>query len=247
MIKKVAVIVALVLLGAALLYAVARMPLMGDAGAPDKTFTIPRFIERGLEEAGNRSIPNDVFLNYRAYDTMGGVIALFAAFCAAMAVLERSRRGRSMAGPDLSPIKSSVMLRTIARLLIPLTILFAAYVSLMGVNTLGYSLQSGTMIAGAIILLTLVFTLLETSKRLRPRFQVVLESTGVLLFLGVGMLGIFLGVRFLTLSLPGMVGRNLQVERAVLMYGLDLGIGLSAAGIITSVIFSLMREETVEP
>jgi multicomponent Na+:H+ antiporter subunit B len=247
MIRKAVIILGLGLLAAALLYAVTQMPRMGDAGAPDKTFAMPRFIERGLEEAGNRSIPNDVFLNYRAYDTMAGVLALFTAFCAAMVVLDRSRKDRSVAGPDMSPVQSSVMLRTVARLLIPLTIMFAAYVSLMGVNTLGYSLQSGTIIGGAIILLTLVFSLLETSRRILPRVQMAIESTGMLLFLGVGLLGILLGAHFLALSLPGLTGRDLQVERAVLMYGLDLSIGLSAAGIIASVIFSMMREADVEP
>lgn len=246
MMRKAALIAALTLLAAGLLFAVVKMPRMGDAGSPDKTLALPRYIERGLQEAGNRSIPNDVFLNYRAYDTMAGVLALFTAFCAAMVVIGRSRKGQSMAGPDMSPVQSSVMLRTVARLLIPLAIIFAAYVSLMGVNSLGYSLQSGTMIGGAIILLTLVFSLIETSRRLRPRFQMVLESAGMLLFLGVGMLGIVLGAHFLTLSLPGMSGRSLLVERAVLMYLLDLSIGLSAAGIITSVIFSMMREADVE-
>jgi multicomponent Na+:H+ antiporter subunit B len=246
MIRKVAVIMALALVGSALLYAVAKMPAMGDAGAPDKTYAMPRYVERGLEEAGNRSIPNDVFLNYRAFDTMGGVLALFAALCATMAVLGRSRRGHSLAGPDGSPVSSSTMLWTVARLLVPLTILFAAYVSLMGVNTLGYSLQSGTIIGGAIILLTLVFSLLETTRRIPPGFQVALESTGVLLFLGVGLLGVVLGAHFLTLSIPGIAGRSQQAGRAVLMYALDLGIGLCAAGIITSVVFSLMGEGEVE-
>jgi len=247
MIRKAAVIFGLALLAGGLLYAVAKMPAMGDAGAPDKTFAMPRFIERGLEEAGNRSIPNDVFLNYRAYDTMGGVLALFTSFCAAIVVLDRSRKGRSVAGPDTSPVQSSVMLRTIVRLLIPLTIMFAAYVSLMGVNTLGYSLQSGVIIGGAIVLLTLVFSLLETSRRMRPGLQMAMESASILLFIGVGLLGVLLGAHFLTLSLSGLSGRSLQIERAVLMYGLDLSIGLSAAGIITSVIFSMMREADVEP
>lgn len=246
MIRKIAIIAALGLLAAGLLYAVVNMPRMGDAGSPDKTFAVPRYIERGLEEAGNRSIPNDVFLNYRAYDTLGGVVALFTALCAAMLVLDRRRQGAGMAGPDLGKVSSSVMLRTVAMVLVPLTIMFAAYVSLMGVNTLGYSLQSGTIIGGAIILLTLVFSLLETSRRLRPELRAVFESTGLAIFLAVGLIGVILGAHFLTLALPGFVGKNLQVERAVLMYALDLGIGISAAAIVTSVIFALMREGDVE-
>lgn len=139
-----------------------------------------------------------------------------------------------------------MMLRTIAIVLVPLTVMFAAFVSLMGVNTLGYSLQSGTMIGGAIILLTLVFSLLETSRRLRPGLAVAFESAGLAMFLAVGLLGVVLGAHFLTLSLPGFAGKNVQVERAIMMYVLDLGIGVSAAGIITSVIFSLMREGEFE-
>lgn len=245
--KRVAAVAGLVVLALALLYGVAYMPKLGDAGAPDKTYMVPRFISRGLQEAGNRSIPNDVFLNYRAFDTMVGVVGLFAAFCAAMLALGRSRRGRSLAGPDSSPVSTSVVLRTVARVLIPLTIMFAAYVSLMGVNSLGYSLQSGTLIAAVIILLTLVFSLLEVSRRMLPRAQVALESAGVCLFLLAGLLGIFVGSNFLAISFPGLAGRSLQVERAAMMYVLDISIGASLAGIITSVIFALMREGELEP
>lgn len=244
--KRAVVIAGLAILAGVMVYAVLQMPKLGDAGAPDKTYMVPRYISRGLQEAGNRSIPNDVFLNYRAFDTMGGVIGLFAAFCAAMIVLGRSAPGRSQAGPDASPVKTSVMLRTISRVLIPLTIMFAAYVSLMGVNSLGYSLQSGTLVTGVIILLTLVFSLLEISRRMLPRAQVVLESAGIGLFLLVGLLAIFFGSSFLTLSLPGFAGRGLQVERAVLMYILDISIGASLAGIVISVIFSLMREVEID-
>lgn len=243
MIKKAALIAGLAVLAAALLYAVVQMPRMGDAGAPDKTFAVPRYIQRGLEEAGNRSIPNDVFLNYRAFDTLGGVVAMFTALCAAMLVIDRNRKRWGWAGPDTGSVSSSMMLRTIAVVLVPLTVLFAAYVSLMGANTLGYSLQSGTLIGGAIILMTLVFSLLETSRRLRPGLRAAFESAGMAVFLAVGLIGVVLGAHFLTLSLPGLTGRGLQVERAVMMYVLDLGIGISAAGIVTSVIFAMMREE----
>lgn len=245
MIRKVAIILGLAVLAAALLYAVVKMPRMGDAGSPDKTFAVPRYIDRGLQEAGNRSIPNDVFLNYRAYDSLAGVAAMFAALCASMVVLDSRRRRTGQAGPDLGPVSSSVMLRTIAVVLVPLTVLFAGYVSLMGVNSLGYSLQSGTLIGGAIILMTLVFSLLETSKRLRPELRAAFESAGLAVFLAVGLLGIVLGANYLTLALPGFAGKGAQVERAVLMYLLDLGIGLSAAGIVTSVVFALMREGRV--
>jgi multisubunit Na+/H+ antiporter MnhB subunit len=246
MMRKAAVIIGLAVLAAALLYAVARMPRMGDAGSPDKSFAVPRYIERGLEEAGNRSIPNDVFLNYRAYDTLAGVVALFTALCAAMVVLDRKKQPLEEGGGEPGRVSSSVMLRTIAIVLVPLTVMFAAFVSLMGVNTLGYSLQSGTIIGGAIILLTLVFSLLETSRRLSPGLLAAFDSAGLAMFLAVGLLGVVLGAHFLTLSLPGFGGRNLQVERAVMMYVLDLSIGISAAGIITTVIFSLMRGDGLE-
>ncbi len=242
MTRKAVLIAGLTVLAAALLYAVALMPRMGDAGAPDKTYAVPRYVERGLEEAGNRSIPNDVFLNYRAYDTLAGVIAMFTALCAAMLALDGTRSGAGPAGPGPVEVSSSVMLRTIAVVLVPLTILFAAYVSLMGANTLGYSLQSGILVGGAIVLMTLVFSLLETSRKLGPGLRTVFESAGVAVFMAVGLAGVVLGAHFLTLSLPGFAGKGLQVERAVLMYALDLGIGVSAAGIVTSIIFALMRE-----
>ena len=235
----------LALLGAGILmlFVTAKMPRMGDSGAPDKTYAIPRYISRGLQEAGEKSVPNDVALNYRAFDAMAGAAALFTAFCAVLSLLGRSTGEREHTSIDLSGVRSGVMPRTVARLLVPLTILFAGFVTLVGIDTFGYSLQTSTVIGGAIILLALVFSTLESRRRLGAGASTFLEGLALLAFLAVGLLGVFLSDNFLTFSLHALHGRAAQVARASMMSALDIGIAVATAVIITNVVFSLMRQE----
>lgn len=246
MIRKVALLFGLALLGALLLFAVSGMPRTGDSGAPDKSYIVDRYIERGLFEAGDQSIPNDVLLNYRAFDTFAGVMALFALSCATMTVLERARRDKSRSLPDVSRVRSGIMPRTVTRLLVPLTIVFAIFITAMGRDSMGYSLQTGVVIGGVIVLLSLVFSLLETNRRLSVRWRTALESIAVLVFLVIGAIPIFAGATFLTLTVPGLSAGWQKFVRVFMMYSMDIGIGVAVAVTITSVLFSLMREEKYE-
>ncbi|MBN2169123.1 MAG: sodium:proton antiporter, partial [Actinobacteria bacterium] len=102
--KKLFVILALAALGVVLLWVVGKMPEMGDSRTPDKTHVIPRYIEKGVEEAGAENLITDVILNYRGYDTMGEVAVIFSALCAVIALLDREKRGVSRSGVDASPV-----------------------------------------------------------------------------------------------------------------------------------------------
>lgn len=241
--KKAAIVLLLLGAGLLLLVAVSKMPRMGDSGSPDKTYMVDRYVARGAVEAGDYNVPNDVLLNYRAFDSMGCAVVLFTAFCAVLAILGRAKRGRSHAAIDVSPVSSGMIPMTVVQLLVPVTILFAAYVLFAGHDSFGYSLQAGLLISGTIILITLVFSLLESTKRLRTGVITFLESLSVLAFLVVGLLGIFLQGRFLSFSFPGLHGDAMQAVRLIMMVVIGLGIGIATAVIFTSTLLSLMREE----
>lgn len=246
MTKKIIFLLGLACMAALLLFAVSRMPRMGDSGAPDKTYTVQRYISRGLIEAGDESIPSDVLLNYRAFDSFAGVAVLFAALSAAMAILKRAEPGKCRSLPDVSDVESGIMPRTVTRLLIPVAVLFALFITLMGRDSLGYSLQTGVLTGGVLVLIALVFGLYETNTHISIRSRAVLEGLAVIVFIIIGIVPVFTGTPFLDFTLPGLSGTWLEVARVFMMYALDIAIGLAVAVTITSILFSMMREEKYE-
>lgn len=244
--KKAVVIAALVCLGVLLFYAIGEMPRMGDSDTPDKTHVASRYNEMGREEAGSPNLVTAVILNYRGYDTMGEVAVIFCALCAVIAVLDREKKGLSRSGMEASPVRSSVVIRTIVRLIVPVIIFFAIYTMLHGDESPGGGFQGGAIIGAAVILFTVVFGLSKATDRIPLRFRVPLESTAVLVFIAAGLLGTVFGVSFLTYMLPGLSEFAAETVREIMFIVIELSIGFAGGIIFTSIMFAMIREDEYE-
>jgi len=94
-------------------------------------------------------------------------------------------------------MRSQVVLRVVAKLLIPFILLFALYVQFHGDYGPGGGFQAGVIIASAVIFYALIFGL-PTAKRLVPEWLVeIMVGLGVLIYSGVGVAGLLLGGNFL--------------------------------------------------
>ena len=94
-------------------------------------------------------------------------------------------------------MKGDLVLRVIAKLLIPFMLLFALYVQFHGELGPGGGFQAGVIIAAAIVFYALIFGL-PAAKRLLPDTVVeTMVAAGVLIYAGVGVLGIVLGGNYL--------------------------------------------------
>lgn len=94
-------------------------------------------------------------------------------------------------------MKSDIVLRVGAKLLIPFIALFALYVQFHGDFGPGGGFQAGVILAAAVILHALIFGLAD-ARRVVP--EPVVESMmaiGVLIYAGVGVAGLLLGGNFL--------------------------------------------------
>ena len=79
------------------------------------------------------------------------------------------------------------VLRVIAKLLVPVILLFAFYVQFHGDFSPGGGFQAGVIFATGIILYALVFGLDDTMRAVPPGVLKILSPTGVLIYAGVGM------------------------------------------------------------
>jgi len=237
---------ALALVGLVLLYGVGKMPPMNTRLAPDKTHVVPRYLEKGEEEAGAKNIITGIILNYRGYDTSGEVTVIFSALCAVIAILDREKKGRSRSGVDASAIQTSVIVKTVVRFSLPVVVLFAVYVILHGEPSPGGGFQGGAVIGASVILFTLVFGLPVSTRRMPPGSRIPLESVNVLGFLAMGFLGVALGVEFLTYLLPGIHGALADTVRSLMLTVIEIGIGVGGGVIFVSIVFTMIREDQYE-
>ena len=90
-----------------------------------------------------------------------------------------------------------LVLRVVAKLLIPFALLFALYVQFHGDFGPGGGFQAGVIIAAAIIFYALIYGLPEARRVVPDGVVETLLALGVLLYAGVGVAGMVLGGNFL--------------------------------------------------
>lgn len=90
-----------------------------------------------------------------------------------------------------------VILRVIAKMLIPVIALYAFYVQFHGDFGPGGGFQAGVIIAVAIILYALIFGVPSAMRAIPPAFTRSLAAFGVVLYAGVGFWALANGGQFL--------------------------------------------------
>lgn len=94
-------------------------------------------------------------------------------------------------------MKHDLVLRVVGKLLIPYILLFALYVQFHGDFGPGGGFQAGVIFAAGIVFYALIFGL-DNARQVIPDWLVeTMLSSGVLIYAGVGLAGLFLGGNYL--------------------------------------------------
>jgi multicomponent Na+:H+ antiporter subunit B len=127
-----------------------------------------------------------------------------------------------------------MVLRVIAKLLIPYILLFALYVQFHGDFGPGGGFQAGTIIAAALALYSMIFGL-ENMRRILPdRLVETLIAAGVLLYLAVGVAGLLLGGNFLDYF---VLDRDAVVGQQRGIFWVELGVALTVFGVMLKLFY----------
>jgi multicomponent Na+:H+ antiporter subunit B len=128
-----------------------------------------------------------------------------------------------------------VILRVVAKLLIPLILLFALYVQFHGDYGPGGGFQAGVIFGAGFVLYGLVFGL-GAARRVAPPWLVQsLIALGLLLYAGVGVATILLGGNFLeydVLRHDPVHGQHLGILL------IELGVGITVAAVMITIFYS---------
>ena len=94
-------------------------------------------------------------------------------------------------------MRKDLILRVVAKLLIPFIVMFALYVQFHGDFGPGGGFQAGVILAAAVIFYALIFGLSDARKAVPEPLVESMMAIGVLLYTGVGVAGLLLGGNFL--------------------------------------------------
>jgi multicomponent Na+:H+ antiporter subunit B len=126
------------------------------------------------------------------------------------------------------------ILRVVSKLLIPTILLFALYVQFHGDYGPGGGFQAGVIFASAFILYALIFGV-ENARTVLPAWLTrVLLAGGVLLYAGVGIVGMLLGGSYLNYSVlltDDVAGQHLGIAL------IELGVGTTVAATMVTLFF----------
>ncbi|GMU49849.1 MAG: hypothetical protein AMXMBFR31_20750 [Candidatus Desulfobacillus denitrificans] len=127
-----------------------------------------------------------------------------------------------------------MVLRVVAKLLIPFILLFALYVQFHGDFGPGGGFQAGVILAAAMVFYAVIFGLDNARKVLPDRLVETMIAAGVLLYLGVGVAGLLLGGNFLdyfVLSADPVAGQHRGI------FWIELGVAITVCGVMLKVFY----------
>ncbi len=128
-----------------------------------------------------------------------------------------------------------LVLRVVAKMLLPPILLFALYVQFHGDYGPGGGFQAGVIFAAAFILYALVFGL-ETARRVVPEGVVrAAMAVGLLIYTGVGFAGLLLGGNYLNYS---VLAENQKAGQHLGITLIEFGVGTTVAAVMITLFFA---------
>ena len=133
-------------------------------------------------------------------------------------------------------MRHHLVLRVVAKLLIPFILLFALYVQFHGDYGPGGGFQAGVIFGAGFILYALIFGV-NTATRVvaRPAPVRILVGLGVLLYGGVGVASLILGGNYLdynVLAHDPVAGQHIGILL------IEFGVGTTVAAVMVTIFFS---------
>jgi len=131
-------------------------------------------------------------------------------------------------------VRGDIVLRVIAKLIIPFILVFGLYVQFHGDFGPGGGFQAGVIIAAAIIFHALIYGL-PLTRRAVPEWVVeTMVAAGILIYAGVGVAAILLGGNFLDYSILAHDPVHGQ-HRGIFL--VELGVGITVTGVMLMIFY----------
>jgi multicomponent Na+:H+ antiporter subunit A len=194
------------------------------------------YVRASMPEGFGRNVVNVILVDFRALDTLGEITVLAVAALGAIALMRFPRADQ----PD-RPGYDSLVLRTLARIAVPLLLLLAGFLLLRGHNAPGGGFIAG-LVASSAIVLSVFARGTASMRRLLPVAPEGLLLIGLVVALASGLLATLASAPLLTglwvsIDLPAGLG-PLKLGTPLLF---DVGVFLLVLGFAVSIIVTKER------
>jgi multicomponent Na+:H+ antiporter subunit B len=133
-----------------------------------------------------------------------------------------------------------VIVKAVARLLVPFIVVYALYVVMHGHHSPGGGFQGGVILAASFVLLGISHGLEKTRRRMSEKVAGVISSIGVFIYGGIGVLCLILGGNYLDY---GKLSKLLLVTpaeaRSLGILGVEIGVALAVMAVMCVIFFAI--------
>ncbi len=212
-----------------LLSVVSLLPSFGTDINPANNEVARVYLEQGMQSTGAVNIVTGVILDYRAFDTFGESCVLFIAATCVIIMLRVDTKSDSlsMATDENDRIyepKNDLMLQKAAKILVPILILYGAYVIINGHLSPGGGFSGGAIIGSGLILYLNAFGFVKTEKFFTSKVYKAITCGSLTFYCLAKSYSFFTGANHIeTFISPGTPG---NIFSAGLILPLNICVGL---------------------
>lgn len=137
-----------------------------------------------------------------------------------------------------------VIVKTLARLLMPFIMVYALYVVMHGHYSPGGGFQGGVILAAGFVLLVITHGLAQMRKRMSEKLAVGISSIGVLIYAGTGVLCLILGGNYLDYSrLSKILVVSSDHARSYGILCVEVGVALAVMAVMCTIFFAIFTAD----
>jgi len=127
---------------------------------------------------------------------------------------------------------TTIVIQTIARMLVPFIQLFGLYVIVHGPVSPGGGFQGGVIVGASLVLLALSYDLSSAEARASHKIRIAMDSAGSLLFAGIGLAALLAGGVFMEFGIIPLPMAPAEVRGImILLVGVAIGIHIMALAV----------------
>jgi multicomponent Na+:H+ antiporter subunit B len=131
-------------------------------------------------------------------------------------------------------MKGYLVLRVVAKVFLPFILLFALYVQFHGDFGPGGGFQAGVIIAASVVFYALIYGLANARRVVPERLVEAMMAAGVLIYAGVGIVGLLLGGNYLdyfVLDRDPVHGQHRGI------FWVEVGVAITVSGVMLKIFY----------
>jgi multicomponent Na+:H+ antiporter subunit B len=131
-------------------------------------------------------------------------------------------------------VKGDLILRVVAKVFLPFILVFALYVQFHGDFGPGGGFQAGVIAAAAVVFYALIYGLANARRVVPERLVEGMMAAGVLIYAGVGLMGLLLGGNYLdyfVLDRDPVAGQHRGI------FWVEVGVAVTVSGVMLKIFY----------